>query len=119
MIFKPEKLSIPDRRMEPFINADEIWSLINAVKPTKERVREVISKSLSKERLTLAETAVLINTTDPVLIEEINKGARTLKKKFTGTGLFYLPHCMLATDALISENIAVLNPKIIRLSEKH
>jgi 2-iminoacetate synthase len=42
----------------------------------KERVREVIAKSIDKNRLTLEETAVLINATDPELIEEIKQGAR-------------------------------------------
>jgi 2-iminoacetate synthase len=51
---------------------------------TKERVREVIARSLDKQRLTLAETAVLINATDQELIEEIKQGARELKEKVYG-----------------------------------
>lgn len=80
MRFTPEKLSIPDKRMEPFIDTDEIWALINNTKPEKNRVRDVIAKSLAKQRLTLAETAVLINASDTELIDEIKEGARTLKK---------------------------------------
>lgn len=80
MRFTPEKLSIPDKRMEPFIDTDEIWALINNTKPEKNRVRDVIVKSLAKQRLTLAETAVLINASDTELIDEIKEGARTLKK---------------------------------------
>jgi len=80
MRFTPEKLSIPDQRMKPFIDPDEIWALINNTKPDKNRVRDVISKSLAKQRLTLAETAVLINASDTELIDEIKEGARTLKK---------------------------------------
>jgi len=80
MRFAPEKLSIPDQRMKPFIDPDEIWALINNTKPDKNRVRDVISKSLAKQRLTLAETAVLINASDTELIDEIKEGARTLKK---------------------------------------
>ena len=84
MIFKPEKCSIPDQRMKPFIDPDDLWNLINNVKPTKERVREVIAKSLDKNRLTLEETAVLINANDPELIEEIKQGAKDLKKRVYG-----------------------------------
>jgi 2-iminoacetate synthase len=84
MKFYPEKLSIPDRRMQPFIDPDEIWKLINEVKPDRARVREVIAKSLAKNRLTLEETAVLINSTDDDLIEEIKAGARELKEKVYG-----------------------------------
>jgi 2-iminoacetate synthase len=80
MKFNPEKLSIPDRRMEPFIDPSEIWSILNNAKADKTRVRELIAKSLSKERLTLAETAVLINADDRELVEEIQAGARELKK---------------------------------------
>jgi 2-iminoacetate synthase len=67
MIFKPEKCSIKDRRMQPFIDPDEIWNHINKAVATKERVREIIAKSIDKNRLTLEETAVLINATDPEL----------------------------------------------------
>ncbi|MBE0676072.1 MAG: [FeFe] hydrogenase H-cluster radical SAM maturase HydG [Bacteroidales bacterium] len=84
MKFSPEKLSIPDRRMQPFIDPVEIWNLINGVKPDTARVRQVIAKSLAKNRLTLEETAVLVNTTDPELIEEIKAGARELKEKVYG-----------------------------------
>lgn len=84
MKFKPEKLRIKDQRMKPFIDADEIWGLINNTSSRKERVREVIAKSLDKNRLTLEETAILVNASDPQLIEEIKQGARELKEKVYG-----------------------------------
>ena len=84
MRFSPEKLKIPDRRMKPFIDADELWDLINNVKPDKKRVRDVISRSLEKHRLTLEETAVLINSAGTDLIGEIRQGARELKEKVYG-----------------------------------
>ena len=84
MKFTPEICSIKDQRMKPFIDPEEIWNYINNTVSTKERVREIIKKSLSKQRLTLEETAVLINATDPELIEEIKQGARTLKETVYG-----------------------------------
>ncbi len=69
--------------MEPFIDPAEIWSLLNNARPDKARVREIISKSLDKQRLTLAETAVLINSSTE-LADEIKDGARELKKKVYG-----------------------------------
>ncbi len=84
MKFTPEICSIKDQRMKPFIDPEEIWNYINNTVSTKERVREIIKKSLSKQRLTLEETAVLINATDPELIEEIKHGARTLKETVYG-----------------------------------
>jgi 2-iminoacetate synthase len=84
MLFTPEKLKIADEAMKPFIDADEIWGILNAAVPTRERVREIIAKSLDKNRLTLEETAVLINADDPELVEEIKEGAKTLKRKVYG-----------------------------------
>lgn len=84
MKFNPEKYRIPDERMKPFIDSNEIWEFINNAKPTKERVREIIAKSLDKNRLNLEEVAVLVNTTDPELVDEILQGARTLKERVYG-----------------------------------
>lgn len=85
MKFTPEEYRIKDQRMKPFIDPDEIWDYIEKTKnPTKERVREVIAKSLDKNRLNLEETAVLLNATDPELVAEIKDGARQLKEKVYG-----------------------------------
>jgi 2-iminoacetate synthase len=69
--------------MQPFIDPAEIWSFLNNARPDKVRVREIISKSLDKQRLTLSETAVLINASNE-LADEIKDGARELKKKVYG-----------------------------------
>jgi 2-iminoacetate synthase len=84
MKFNPEKCRIEDVPMQPFIDKDEIWDLINNTKSEREEVLAVINKSLNKERLTMREVAVLINADDPELIEEIKKGARTLKERVYG-----------------------------------
>jgi 2-iminoacetate synthase len=84
MIFKPEQLSIKDERMQSFIDPEEIHNLLRTTKSPKERVRDVISKSFDKNRLTLEETAVLINATDPEMVMEIKEGARTLKERIYG-----------------------------------
>ena len=84
MKFNPEKLRIPDQRMKPFIDSDEIWGYLNKSVGSKSRVKEIIAKSLDKNRLTLEETAILINATDPELVEEIKQGAKDLKQKVYG-----------------------------------
>jgi len=84
MRFSPEKLRVPDQRMKPFIDTDEIWDLINNTRPDKIRVREVIARSLDKHRLTLEETAVLVNSVGTELFDEIRHGARELKNKIYG-----------------------------------
>ncbi len=84
MIYSPEKYRLADKRMQPFIDADEIWGYINGGKADKQRVRDVIRASLDNKRLSLDETAVLINARDPELIEEIKEAARVLKEKVYG-----------------------------------
>lgn len=84
MKFYPEKLKISDQRMKPFVDPEEIWNYLRNTRSDKLRVREVIAKSLDKNRLTLEETAVLINSAGTDLIEEIKQGARELKEKMYG-----------------------------------
>jgi len=84
MKFKPEKYSIKDESMKAFIDAGEIWNYINNANPTKESVKKIIEKSLNKNRLSLQEVAVLVNTTDPELVEEIKSGAKKLKQNVYG-----------------------------------
>jgi 2-iminoacetate synthase len=84
MRFSPEKLSIPDQRMKSFIDPDELWRFINNSKADKQRVRDIISKSLDKHRLTLEETAVLVNASGTDLLEEIKQGAKEIKMRVYG-----------------------------------
>ena len=84
MKFKPQTYRIPDEAMKPFIDPDEIQDMLNRPKASAEQVRKIINKSLSKERLSLEETADLLNADDPELINEIKAGARTLKERIYG-----------------------------------
>jgi len=84
MIFTPEKYSIADKRMKPFIDPKEIWNYIDNTTSSKERIREIIAKSLAKRRLNLGEVACLLNADSPELIEEIKQGAKTLKSTVYG-----------------------------------
>lgn len=70
--------------MQPFIDEGEIWAHIHAAKADKERVKAIIEKSLAKNRLTLAETAILLAADTPELIDLIRQGAATLKEKVYG-----------------------------------
>jgi 2-iminoacetate synthase len=85
MFYHPEKYKVPDEPMKNFIDEEEILSILNEnTNPTKERVKEVIARSLAKHRLSLHETAVLLNANDPELIEEIKSAARQLKENVYG-----------------------------------
>ena len=84
MKFTPETYAIDDEPMKNFIDPQEIEDILRSTISSPEEVRKVIGRSLSKQRLSLREVAVLLNTEDPVLIEEIKDGARRLKKVVYG-----------------------------------
>ena len=84
MIYDPQVYAIEDRPMTPFISEEEILEVLSRARPEKARVRDIIARSLQKSRLTMEETAVLVNTTDPELVEEIKDGARQLKEQVYG-----------------------------------
>lgn len=84
MKFTPEKYKIEDVPHKAFIDADEIWDTLNQAEVTPELVRQIIKKSLNKNRLTMAEVAVLVKVTDQELVEEIKQAARDLKERVYG-----------------------------------
>jgi len=52
--------------------------------PDSIRIRDIINKSLDKQRLNPDETAALLNVTDPELKQMILDGAKTLKERIYG-----------------------------------
>ena len=84
MIYNPENYAVADECMKPFMNEAEINEILINAQPSPEKVRQIIEKALNKNRLNLFDTAVLANTTDPYLIEEIKMGAKMLKEKVYG-----------------------------------
>jgi len=65
-----------------FINEKEITHELKENKsPSKEQIREILSKSLEVKTLTLAETAALLAVEDKQLIEEMETAAAKVKKK--------------------------------------
>ena len=67
-----------------FIDDTKLENLISSIKEDPIRVREVIAKSMSKEPLSVEETAVLLSAESPDLVEEIFNAARELKKRVYG-----------------------------------
>ena len=84
IIYHPEKYRLDDIPQQNFVDTGEIWDILNNTNPDKIHIQEIIAKSLEKHRLSLHETAVLINTTDPELIHEIKNAARELKERVYG-----------------------------------
>jgi 2-iminoacetate synthase len=71
--------------LESFIPEEKIAGLLETQKQDKGRIREIIAKSLAKNRLEPEEMAALFNAADPELVAEIKEGARSLKKLVYGT----------------------------------
>jgi len=69
---------------EDFIDDARLDALLRATRPDAARVREVLAKSLSKQALTVEETAALLAADAPDLVEEIFEGARELKRSVYG-----------------------------------
>ncbi len=70
--------------MKPFIDAAEIENILKHSKPDSIIINDIIDKSLSKSRLSLQETAMLVSTSEPEHIEKIKDGARRLKETIYG-----------------------------------
>ncbi len=122
MVFRPEILKVKDQRMKPFIDSDELWGYLNSAPATPAKVRAIIAKSLEKNRLTLAETAMLISATDPDLIEEIKQGARALKEKVYGQRIvLFAPLYIgnLCTNNCSYCGFKVTNKKVKRVTLDH
>ena len=84
MKFITQSYSIPDVPLQPFIDPAEIIGILDTAKPDKVLINDIVQKSLSKNRLSMQETAVLAKTNDPELVEMIKQGARTLKENIYG-----------------------------------
>ncbi len=87
--------------LNSFIPADEIESILRKTAgPDRVRVRDIIAKSLDKQRLEPEETAVLVNTSDPELVEEIKQGARDLKTKVYGNRIVLFAPLYIGNDCV-------------------
>lgn len=67
-----------------FIDDAAIETKLAQARPDPARVREIVAKAKSKQRLNLDETANLLRVQDPDLWEEIFAGARQLKEEVYG-----------------------------------
>jgi 2-iminoacetate synthase len=67
-----------------FINDAYLNQLLEGPSPEPGLIREIISKSLDKQPLSVEETAVLLRADNPELLENIFQTARTLKETVYG-----------------------------------
>lgn len=87
--------------LESFIPQGDIERILReTANPDPARVRGIIAKSLSKQRLEPEETATLINAGDPELIEEIKQGARDLKTMVYGNRIVLFAPLYIGNDCV-------------------
>uniref|UniRef100_A0A7C4CD46 [FeFe] hydrogenase H-cluster radical SAM maturase HydG n=1 Tax=Fervidobacterium thailandense TaxID=1008305 RepID=A0A7C4CD46_9BACT len=84
-----------------FIPEGEIQLLLEETKhPDKQFVREILQKSLEKNRLEPLEVATLLNVEDAELIEEIFAAARALKEKVYGNRIVLFAPLYIGNDCV-------------------
>ena len=84
-IFSSELYNIEDKKEVPFIDREEILSLLkNNQKAPIEEVQRIVDKAVGKVCLTLQEVATLIGADYPEAIEAVKQGAKTLKQNVYG-----------------------------------
>ncbi|NLK49735.1 MAG: [FeFe] hydrogenase H-cluster radical SAM maturase HydG [Candidatus Cloacimonetes bacterium] len=78
-------MKIDTQGVKSFIPTQKINELIASESHASEsRIREIIAKSLDKNRLNPEETAALLSVTDPELKHLIQEGAKELKERIYG-----------------------------------
>ncbi|MEG0602026.1 MAG: [FeFe] hydrogenase H-cluster radical SAM maturase HydG [Mucinivorans sp.] len=80
MIFSPQRYKIADQIGQPFIDEDEIVDYLK-ITPTEQDVDKVIARSMDKHRLTMQETAILLNAPNRQVVKD---AAAKLKKAIYG-----------------------------------
>lgn len=86
--------------LKSFIPEQEIQDLLGRKSDDIKHVREIIAKSLDKNRLNPDEMAALLNTTNPEIIEEIKEGARSLKKRIYGNRIVLFAPLYVGNDCI-------------------
>ena len=78
-------MNIDTEGLESFIPTEKIEELLQSEQnPSESQIREIIAKSLEKNRLVPEETAALLNVSNPELKQLIRDGAHELKKTIYG-----------------------------------
>jgi len=87
-------------RATDFIDEARLTGLLEIRRPDPARVRDVIAKSLSKQALSVEETAVLIAADSPDLVEEVFETARQLKRNVYGNRIVLFAPLYIGNDCV-------------------
>ncbi|MBN1554866.1 MAG: [FeFe] hydrogenase H-cluster radical SAM maturase HydG [Phycisphaerae bacterium] len=83
-----------------FIDDAFLESLLQAGPPDPGEFRELLAKGLSKEALSVKETAVLLRADDPELVEELFQAARDLKNRVYGNRIVLFAPLYIGNDCV-------------------
>lgn len=84
MIFHPQTYSLPDRAGEPFIDSEEIETLLEAhAAASASEVEAVVGRAMGRERLALRDVAVLLGAADDDR-RRVLEAAERLKREVYG-----------------------------------
>lgn len=84
-IFNPQKYRIEDKSQHPFIDREEILSILEDSRDASiDEVKAIVAKAVGKERLSLREVATLIGADYTEAVDAVKEGAKTLKQKVYG-----------------------------------
>ena len=86
--------------LKSFIPENEIFDLLKKNSNDKQQVRDIIAKSLAKNRLDPSEMAVLLNANNPDLVAEIKEGAQNLKKAVYGNRIVLFAPLYVGNDCI-------------------
>ncbi|MBN1566332.1 MAG: [FeFe] hydrogenase H-cluster radical SAM maturase HydG [Acidobacteria bacterium] len=83
-----------------FIDDGYLIQLLSGPPPERQQVRDIVAKSLNKQALSIEETAVLLRTNEPELLEEVFNTAHTLKETVYGNRIVLFAPLYVGNDCV-------------------
>ncbi len=97
-MFNPQKYALPDIKGENFIDPEEIRAILKKTEnPTKEQVEEALSAARGLNRLSMEQTATLLNAPD---VQEVLDAARDLKRQVYGERIVIFAPLYIGNDCV-------------------
>jgi 2-iminoacetate synthase len=83
-----------------FIDDAYLTQLLSGPPPERKHVQDIVAKSLAKQALTVEETAVLLRTNDPALLDDVFQTAQTLKETVYGNRIVLFAPLYVGNDCI-------------------
>ncbi len=83
-----------------FIDDRHLTKLLEGASPERAQVRDIVAKSLAKQPLSVEETAVLLRTDEPELLESVFETAHALKETVYGNRIVLFAPLYVGNDCV-------------------